>query len=178
MEEFLMLPDSLREEWLRIWWIKKDPDLTTEANEFKEKFDQRVQYVLKFYHTIFGQKPWDDRGDVYILYGEPEQIEPADYYYDPRKPPNNHFIPLGVMISGDQKIEDMKSRSQVWVYFKHGEFQFQDNHADGYWESAPREKTHEDDTRAMMQFYQPKRKKLKWLRRKSKLISVNLWILL
>jgi GWxTD domain-containing protein len=159
MKEFLMLPDSLRKEWLRIWWKKKDPDLTTEVNEFKEEFDQRVQYVLTFYHTIFWQKPWDDRGDVYILYGEPDQIEPADYYYDPRDSLDD-FIPLDGITSMNQAIEDMKSRSQVWVYFKHGEFQFQDNHADGYWESAPREKTHEDDSRAMMQFLSTKTEKV------------------
>jgi len=159
MEKFLMLPDSLREEWLRVWWKKKDPDLTTEVNEFKEEFDQRVQHVLTFYHTIFGQKPWDDRGDVYILYGEPEQIEPADYYYDPRNPFDS-FIPLDVMISDKQVIEDMKSRSQVWVYFKHGEFQFQDNHADGYWELAPYKETHEDNSRAMMQFLSTRTEKV------------------
>lgn len=154
MEEFLMLPDSLRKEWLRVWWKKKDPDLTTEVNEFKEEFDQRVQYVLTFYHTIFWQKPWDERGDVYILYGEPDAIEQADYYY---LPPDS-FIPLDVF--GDQEIEDMKSRSRVWVYFKHGEFQFQDYHADGYWELAPREKTHEDDSRAMMQFLSTRTEKI------------------
>jgi GWxTD domain-containing protein len=159
IKTFLMLPDSLREEWLRVWWIKKDPDLTTEVNEFKEKFDQRVQYVLKFYHTIFGQKPWDDRGDVYILYGEPDGIEQADYYYDPRNPFDS-FIPLDVMISGNQEIENMKSRSQVWVYFKHGEFQFQDNHADGYWELAPYKETHEDNSRAMMQFLSTRTEKV------------------
>jgi GWxTD domain-containing protein len=157
MEEFLMLPDSLRKEWLRIWWKKKDPDLTTEINEFKEKFDQRVEHVLIFCHSIFGQKPWDDRGDVHILYGEPDGIEQADYYYLAR---SGIFIPLDLMTSGNQEIEDMKSRSQVWVYFKHGEFQFQDYHADGYWESAPREKTHEDDTRAMMQFLSTKTEKV------------------
>jgi GWxTD domain-containing protein len=157
MEKFLMLPDSLREEWLRVWWKKKDPDLTTDLNEFKEEFDRRVEHVLIFYHSIFGEKPWDDRGDVYILYGEPVGIEQADYYYDPGNSLGS-FIPLDVF--GDQKIEDMKSRSQVWVYFKYGEFQFQDNHADGYWELAPREKIHEDDSRAMMQFLSTKTEKV------------------
>ena len=164
MEEFLMLSDSLREEWLRVWWKKKDPDLTTEVNEFKEKFDQRVQYVLKFYHTIFGQKPWDDRGDVFILYGEPDGVEEADYYFDPRRDLDGSIIfnkPLSdENTSMDQEIEDMKSRSRVWVYFKHGEFQFQDYHADGYWELAPRKKTREENTRAMMQFLSTRTEKV------------------
>lgn len=156
MEEFLMLPDSLREEWLRVWWIKKDPDLTTEVNEFKEEFDQRVEHVLIFYHSIFGKKPWDDRGDVYTLYGEPDDIEQAEcYFLSP-----DSFIPLDVMISGNQEIEDMKMRSQVWVYFKHGDFQFQDYHAVGYWELAPRKKTHEENIEGFAQFFQTRIEKI------------------
>jgi len=163
IKTFLMLPDSLREKWLRVWWIKKDPDLTTEVNEFKEEFDQRVEHVLIFYHSIFGKKPWDERGDVYILYGEPDDIEQADYYFDLRRGLDGSIFnkPLsGENTSMDQKIEDMKSRSQVWVYFKHGEFQFQDYHATGYWELAPRKKTHEENTRAMMQFLSTRTEKI------------------
>lgn len=156
MEEFLMLPDSLREEWLRVWWIKKDPDLTTEVNEFKEEFDQRVEHVLIFYHSIFGKKPWDDRGDVYILYGEPDDTEEAECYF---LPPDS-FIPLGGITSMNQAIEDMKMRSQVWVYFKHGDFQFQDYHAVGYWELAPRKKTHEENIEGFAQFFQTRIEKI------------------
>ncbi len=135
---FLLLPDSLREEWLRIWRKRQDPDLTTEVNEFKEEFNQRVQHVLTFYHTIFGQKPWDDRGDVYILYGEPDGIEPADYYSD-RHGDFEQISSFGkkAFTLMDQKVEDMRSRSQVWIYNKHGKFQFQDYKATGFWELAP-----------------------------------------
>lgn len=159
----LLLPDSRREEWLRIWWKKKDPDLTTEVNEFKEKFDQRVQHVFTFYHTIFGQKPWDDRGDVYILYGKPDKIEEADYYYGGIGDRHGRFTFL-TTTSINQEIEDMKSRSQVWVYFKHGNFQFQDYHATGYWELAPHKMQkagkHEENMRALMQFLPTKTEKI------------------
>jgi GWxTD domain-containing protein len=134
MEEFLMTPDSLREEWLRIWSKKKDPDLTTEINEFKEKFDRRVQHVLTFYHTIFGQKPWDDRGDVYILYGEPDAVEQADYFSGY----SGNFVSLNEdTFAMNQVLEDMKIRSQVWFYNEYGCFQFQDNYFDGSWELMP-----------------------------------------
>lgn len=163
MEEFLMTPDSLREEGLRIWWKKKDPDLTTEINEFKEEFDQRVQHVFTYYHTGLGQKPWDDRGDVYILYGEPDGIEEADYYSS-----HDSFIFLHGMTSINQEIEDMKSRSLVWVYYalEHGEFQFQDYHATGCWELAPYKRqisskqTHQENIRALTQFLTTKTEKI------------------
>ena len=167
IKTYLLLPDSLREEWLRIWWKKKDPDLTTEVNKFKEEFDQRVQHALIYYHTIFGQKPWDDRGDVYVLYGKPDVIEPADYYSD-RHGNFEQVSSFGkkAFTLMDQKAEDMKSRSQVWVYFKHGQFQFQDYHATGHWELAPHKiytsdkDSHEESVRALTQFLPTKTEKV------------------
>jgi GWxTD domain-containing protein len=141
MEEFLMTPDSLREEWLKVWWKKKDPDLTTEGNEFKEELDRRIQHVLTFYHSVIGQKPWDDRGDVYILYGEPDAMEQADYFSDPS---GNFTLLDRATSSRDTELKDKESRSQVWFYHQFGEFQFQDNKYIGYWELATyRRKTSE-----------------------------------
>ncbi len=115
LKEYLNLPDSLREEWLFTFWKKKDPDPTTEENEFKIEFDRRVEHSLYFFGISFGQpRPWDDRGDVYILYGEPDETESPEYI----------FSRAGAkFISNSTMSED---GAVVWHYYKYGSFQFQE----------------------------------------------------
>jgi len=161
MTAYLLLPDSLRDEWLRIWWKRKDPNLTTEVNELRDEFGRRVRYALANFHDPTGKKPWDDRGDVYILYGEPDAVGPADYYSDHK----GNFDQLSSfgrksLTAMDQRAEDMRSRSVVWSYFRYGDFQFQDYHATDYWELAPHKRytssreSQEDNLNALMEFMQ------------------------
>lgn len=167
MTAYLLMPDSLRQEWLRIWWRNKDPNLTTEVNEAQEEFVRRARYAMENFHDPTGQKPWDDRGDVYILYGEPDEVGPADYYSDRQ----GNFDQLssfgGRGFTGmDQRAEDMKARSVVWSYFRYGEFQFQDSHATGCWELAPHKtylsgrQSSDDDLSALMQYMQTRTEKI------------------
>jgi GWxTD domain-containing protein len=161
MAAYLLLPDSLRDDWLRIWWKLKDPNLTTEANELQDAFARRVQYALANFYDPTGRKPWDDRGDVYILYGEPDDVEPADYYSD-RKGNFDQLSSFGrkSLTAMDQRMEDMRSRSVVWSYFRYGDFQFQDFHATDHWELAPHKRytssreSQEDNLNALMEFMQ------------------------
>jgi GWxTD domain-containing protein len=161
MTTYLLLADSLRDEWLRIWWKRKDPNLTTGVNELRDEFGRRVRYALANFHDPTGKKPWDDRGDVYILYGEPDAVEPADYYSD-RKGNFDQLSSFGrkSLTAMDQRMEDMRSRSVVWSYFRYGDFQFQDYHATDYWELAPHKRytssreSQEDNLNALMEFMQ------------------------
>lgn len=167
MTAYLLLPDSLRDEWLRVWWKRKDPNLTTEVNELQEEFVRRARYALENFHDPTGYKPWDDRGDVYILYGEPDEVGPADYYSD-RQGNFDQLSSFGDKgyTAMDQRAEDMKSRSVVWSYFRYGDFQFQDYHATGCWELAPHKtylagrKSSDDNLRALMQYMQTRTEKI------------------
>ncbi len=167
MTAYLLLPDSLQDEWLRIWWKRKDPNLTTEVNEVQEEFVRRARYALDNFHDPTGQKPWDDRGDVYILYGEPDEVGPADYYSD-RQGNFDQLSSFGGkgFTPMDQKAEDMKARSVVWSYFRYGEFQFQDYHATGCWELAPHKtylsgrQSSDDNLDALMQYMQTRTEKI------------------
>jgi GWxTD domain-containing protein len=167
MTTYLLLPDSLRDEWLRIWWKRKDPNLTTEVNEVQEEFARRARYALDNFHDPTGQKPWDDRGDVYILYGEPDEVGPADYYSD-RQGNFDQLSSFGSkgFTAMDQKAEDMKARSVVWSYFRYGDFQFQDYHATGCWELAPHKtylsgrESSDDNLGALMQYMQTRTGKI------------------
>ena len=73
LENYLNLKPEERASWLKKFWKDKDPTPTTEKNEFKEEHKRRIDYVLTNFHTIFGTYPWDERGEVYIIYGEPDE---------------------------------------------------------------------------------------------------------
>lgn len=72
---FTHLPDiESREEFIKEFWDKRDPDPYTEKNEFKEEFFKRIEYANK--HFREGIPGWkSDRGRVYICLGEPDKIE-------------------------------------------------------------------------------------------------------
>ena len=116
--EFLRLPDSLREDWLFTFWKKKDSNPTTEENEFKKEFNRRVEYVLYNFWVPFGQlRPWDDRGDVYILYGEPDEIAVPEYIFDRVGSKFGEVPPSASKVS---------LNAEVWYYPNYGSFQFQE----------------------------------------------------
>jgi len=72
---FNHLPDQVsREEFIRDFWAKRNPDPDTEENEFKEEFFRRIDYVnLRFREGIPGWKT--DRGRIYIYLGPPDKVE-------------------------------------------------------------------------------------------------------
>jgi GWxTD domain-containing protein len=74
---FRHLPDAeARREFIDDFWTKRDPDPETEANEFREEFDRRLEYVNKRFNE--GRKGVNtDRGRVYFYLGPPEK---TDFY--------------------------------------------------------------------------------------------------
>lgn len=57
------------------FWSMRDPDPTTPQNELKIEYFKRVDYVNKKYPSKFKRGYKTDRGRVFILYGEPTEIE-------------------------------------------------------------------------------------------------------
>src|SRR5262245_33502808 len=79
-EQFLGLSsDSLREEWVRRYWVLRDPTPTTPENERREEHEQRVLFAREHFATASAPY-WDDRGAFLILYGPPDGMNqlPAD----------------------------------------------------------------------------------------------------
>jgi len=78
LEDFAIyeiLPNDQRSEWLRIFWQEHDPTPTTSEN----------RYSLYYFSNPLGPIPWDDRGEVYIRYGEPsERTYRLDEFWDRR----------------------------------------------------------------------------------------------
>ena len=63
-----------KEQFVEQFWRRRDPDLRTAANEFKEEHYRRIAYVNERFYS--GKPGWkSDRGRVYIIHGEPAEIE-------------------------------------------------------------------------------------------------------
>jgi GWxTD domain-containing protein len=80
---FNHLPDrESREEFIKEFWAKRDPDPGTEENEFKQEFLQRIEYANSYFRE--GIPGWKtDRGRIYIYLGPPDRIEQRPYINDP-----------------------------------------------------------------------------------------------
>jgi len=70
---FLELPPSEREKFKEEFWKKRDPDPSTEENEFKIEYYKRIDYANKYLSG--GGKPGylQDRGRIFILFGPPTE---------------------------------------------------------------------------------------------------------
>ncbi len=63
--------DALRGEWLRRYWVLRDPTPTTPRNEYREEHERRVRLARARFPAP-GPPGWDDRGVFMILYGPPQ----------------------------------------------------------------------------------------------------------
>jgi GWxTD domain-containing protein len=63
-----------KEQFIEQFWRRRDPDLTTSINEFKEEHYRRISWANeRFTSAIPGWKT--DRGRVYIIHGAPQELE-------------------------------------------------------------------------------------------------------
>jgi GWxTD domain-containing protein len=94
---FNKLPDEeSKEEFMKEFWEKRDPDLSTEENEFKEEFEKRLAYVNLHFKSE-GKPGWKtDRGRIYMYLGPPDRVYQQPYLNYP----------------------DLKGRI-VWVYYRY-----------------------------------------------------------
>ncbi len=73
---FERTPLSDRQSFLESFWSERDPDLTTTANERRLEHYRRVWYSMQNFSE--GKQPWDQRGEVYIRFGEPNHRSRSD----------------------------------------------------------------------------------------------------
>jgi GWxTD domain-containing protein len=105
---FNHLPDQAsRREFIDDFWAKRDPDLETEENEFKEEFYRRIEYANQ--HFKEGPPGWKtDRGRIFIYLGPPDRFE--------EQPMLN--------------LPDIKG-ILIWLYYNEVAFRFIDERGDG-----------------------------------------------
>src|SRR5205085_2549263 len=63
-----------REQFIELFWRRRDPDPDTDENEYREEYYERIAYTNEHYTS--GIPGWKtDRGRIYIMYGKPDEIE-------------------------------------------------------------------------------------------------------
>lgn len=67
--------DEEAEEYIRLFWARRDPTLGTEVNEFRREFEQRVAFADERWTTEETRGALSDRGRVFILLGPPRRIQ-------------------------------------------------------------------------------------------------------
>ncbi len=71
---FRNLPAAERPAFIAAFWAQRDPDPSTEENEFKVQYYQRIEEANFLFNEGRGSEPgWlQDRGRIYILLGPPD----------------------------------------------------------------------------------------------------------
>lgn len=75
--------DEERENFIEMFWRRRDPNPDTEENEFREEYYERIAYANE--HFASGIPGWKtDRGRIYIMHGKPASVEshPTGGSYD------------------------------------------------------------------------------------------------
>jgi len=73
--------DAERDQFIREFWLKRDPTPETEQNEYKEEHYRRIAYSNEHFASdqridVPTQPGWkSDRGRAYIIYGPPDEIQ-------------------------------------------------------------------------------------------------------
>jgi GWxTD domain-containing protein len=72
---FLALPASERQNFIDEFWKKRDPDPSTELNEFKVEYYKRIDEANHLFREGTTEGWLQDRGRLYILLGPPDNRE-------------------------------------------------------------------------------------------------------
>ena len=66
--------NSERDQFIEMFWQRRDPTPDTAENEYKEEHYRRIAYANE--HFAAGMPGWrTDRGRIYIMYGKPDSID-------------------------------------------------------------------------------------------------------
>jgi len=116
VREYEALPPNERTVYELAFWQKRDPTPATRSNERLVEHYRRILYAL----DNFSEKatPWDQRGNVYIRYGEPAHRSKHDYLqfeFDPRVIKVKERLWAQIPPSGRQEIIASISRIRTSI---------------------------------------------------------------
>ncbi|MBI5867294.1 MAG: GWxTD domain-containing protein [candidate division Zixibacteria bacterium] len=141
--EFVLLADTAEANaWLRKFWQEHDPTPTTAKNEFEEEHQRRIHHAIYcFGSSSRGGPPWDERGEVYIRYGDPNERRILDDGAgDPSSGHSAHPAASDVYgaAASDDPLSFDNAASEVWTYYRWNKtFQFRDKKGYGFYEMVP-----------------------------------------
>lgn len=99
LRQFFSLPtDSLRAEWIEVYWKSRDPSPDTPKNEMMIEHTIRARLARQFFKNK-NWPGWDKRGEVFIRYG----------------PPNYRG-----KVPSEVTVRKVHPPGEIWFYRKHG----------------------------------------------------------
>lgn len=119
LKEFKALEeDAEREAFIERFWRRRDPDPSTEINEFKEEHYRRIRYANERFSNE-GRPGWKtQRGRVYIIHGPPDDVRHSigrqmrAVVYNPTELLNPTGGPVPVV-----EVEVHTPDSETWTYY-------------------------------------------------------------
>jgi len=72
---FYGLDEEGMKKFLAEFWKRRDPDPTTEVNEFKTYYFKNLEYTESNFSNTFKEGWKTDRGRILLVYGKPDEIE-------------------------------------------------------------------------------------------------------
>lgn len=73
---FSLKSEREREAFKKAFWLQRDPTPGTQTNEFRNEHYRRVKYATEFFGRETFKQGWEtDRGRIYIILGEPIDIQ-------------------------------------------------------------------------------------------------------
>ena len=142
--EFVLIADTAESKaWLHRFWTDHDPTPTTPKNEFEDEHRRRVDHAIRFFGSSSkGGPPWDERGEVYIRYGEPNErrilqngMDEDPYARSARARSANDVFGEAAIDNG---LTHANAVTEVWTYYRWNQsFQFADKRGWGLFEMVP-----------------------------------------
>ena len=68
---FLEIPNDEKKAWIEEFWKQRDPDPTTEENELKMEYFNRIEQADEMFRTEPKPGWMTDRGRIFVLFGPP-----------------------------------------------------------------------------------------------------------
>lgn len=99
--------DEQAQAFINLFWARRDPTPTTEANEFRQEFDARVQYADEKFSTRRKKGSMTDRGRVFVVFGAPTRIAR-------RNAPASGGSSTG--LNNEFGGSGAQAQSQAWIY--------------------------------------------------------------
>ncbi|TAK61835.1 MAG: GWxTD domain-containing protein [Bacteroidetes bacterium] len=115
LDEMRNAPAEKKRDLFLDFWNKRDPTQNTAANELMIEYYQRVEYSNKnFSHYVEGWKT--DRGNVYIVFGEPNNIErhPFDLDSKPYEVWSYYELNREFVFIDETGFGDYRLRNPIW----------------------------------------------------------------
>ena len=117
--------DAQAQEFIDLFWARRDPDLETAVNEFKLDFEMRVQAADKLFGWEKVRGAMTDRGRTLVLLGRPDHISNIPAGSVVENAPNRqdtaaNYADVGAMeiwdYRGDKIPQGIKANQLYFVY--------------------------------------------------------------